>query len=973
MTKKEDTIPKFVEDKLLQIAQKANLPYKDLEEVYLNIVQDTSITPEIALGEMEWFYNKLGLDQFYFQSTPNNIIAKHIESIYASKILAKTSGETVNLELQNEAQDRAMYVCRDEHNVAIAVERRLEEVYPDYRLQSYRSLGTTAPDSPFHLRLYFVAPANFIEPDAPPTETDIYKVAAKEFFSRTKESSIQRYQRIIQKAVKRLGPTIDISPTDRGDELRIMIAYRRGFTHSYFSAVSDVLNYYGFYSNRKFVEQFSNGLVVYSIYLDRPKDEKIIEELKEDLSLVFVLPRSALSPLFREGKLSAQEVMYAYAAWKFVHQFLTRYNEEYVSLSSALKDDPIRLGLLNLMKNRLSKDTFTEGRICDVIFEYPHLIKKLYRDFALRHQPGNHPKKYDDEPDPELLKTISQEVASDIEQLVLNAFITFNRNILKTNFYQKTKTSLAFRLDPSFLSPLEYPDRPYGIFFLVGSEFRAFHVRFRDVARGGIRILRSPDKETFTKNAESLFDENYRLAHTQQKKNKDIPEGGSKGVILLSFEYRDRVKTAFEKYVDGLLDLLLKGDEIVDHFGKEEILFLGPDEGTAELMDWASLYAKERNYPFWKAFTTGKSVEYGGIPHDKYGITTRGVHQYVLGILEKENVKEEEITKFQTGGPDGDLGSNEIKISKDKTIGVVDGSGVLWDPDGIDRKELLRLAELRQPVAHFNPEKIGPKGFLVKIEDRNVTLPDGTKVENGLQFRNNFHLLHYSTADLFVPCGGRPSAVHINNVQSLFDSEGNPRFKYIVEGANLFFTQEARLELEKAGVIIYKDSSANKGGVTASSLEVLAALSLSDEEFQQNAIVKNGDMPKFYQCYIQQVIQKLEENARLEFECIWKEHQRTKKPRSIISDELSEKINKLNDRIQESSLWENEKLRRKVIAEYIPACLLDLLGLDAILERVPENYLRAIFGAHLASRFIYKFGLLYDEVSFFEFIHSYLD
>jgi hypothetical protein len=32
---------------------------------------------------------------------------------------------------------------------------------------------------------------------------------------------------------------------------------------------------------------------------------------------------------------------------------------------------------------------------------------------------------------------------------------------------------------------------------------------------------------------------------------------------------------------------------------------------------------------------------------------------------------------LQTGGPDGDLGSNEIKISKDKTIGVVDGSGVL--------------------------------------------------------------------------------------------------------------------------------------------------------------------------------------------------------------------------------------------------------------------------------------------------------
>jgi hypothetical protein len=29
----------------------------------------------------------------------------------------------------------------------------------------------------------------------------------------------------------------------------------------------------------------------------------------------------------------------------------------------------------------------------------------------------------------------------------------------------------------------------------VGNEFRGFHIRFRDVARGGIRIVRSRNKE----------------------------------------------------------------------------------------------------------------------------------------------------------------------------------------------------------------------------------------------------------------------------------------------------------------------------------------------------------------------------------------------------------------------------------------------------------------------------------------------
>ena len=48
----------------------------------------------------------------------------------------------------------------------------------------------------------------------------------------------------------------------------------------------------------------------------------------------------------------------------------------------------------------------------------------------------------------------------------------------------------------------------------------------------------------------------------------------------------------------------------------------------------------------------------------------------VLSCLDKCNLEETKITKFQTGGPDGDLGSNEIKISHDTTIALVDGSGL---------------------------------------------------------------------------------------------------------------------------------------------------------------------------------------------------------------------------------------------------------------------------------------------------------
>ena len=63
-----------------------------------------------------------------------------------------------------------------------------------------------------------------------------------------------------------------------------------------------------------------------------------------------------------------------------------------------------------------------------------------------------------------------------------------------------------------------------------------------------------------------------------------------------------------------------------------------------------SIISNSRNAYFWKAFTTGKSQTIGGIPHDVFGMTTRSVHQYVIGIYRKLGLREESCTKMQTGG-----------------------------------------------------------------------------------------------------------------------------------------------------------------------------------------------------------------------------------------------------------------------------------------------------------------------------------
>jgi len=66
---------------------------------------------------------------------------------------------------------------------------------------------------------------------------------------------------------------------------------------------------------------------------------------------------------------------------------------------------------------------------------------------------------------------------------------------MKTNFYKEDIGAVGFRLDPAvFMKLLKVPEVPFGIFHIIGRDFNGFHVRFRDISRGGIRmILSTPD------------------------------------------------------------------------------------------------------------------------------------------------------------------------------------------------------------------------------------------------------------------------------------------------------------------------------------------------------------------------------------------------------------------------------------------------------------------------------------------------
>jgi glutamate dehydrogenase len=714
-------------------------------------------------------------------------------------------------------------------------------------------------------------------------------------------------------------------------------------------------------------------IILFSFTLSAPTSNQIHSFQQKLFNLVTLPYSNNLTPAFLAGTLNFDDYLYVSLVTRILFYSVSHKSASYTSLIEHFTEsgDSMNLAKLRGLVSMLRREAITIDRLETTFLSHLTITQSLRADFISR-QSSPAQDIVDGcvgEVNNELLNAINKTVSTVINPINKEIFTlshSLNRAISKSNIYTlHAKQALAIRINGDFFSCMDLPRLPFAVFFVLGPVFQGFHVRFADVSRGGIRLIISRDETMYNKSRLTQFDETFNLAFTQNLKNKDIPEFGSKGTVLLNPNVPvSQGIPSFERYINSLLDLLIPQDDLptptfVDNYSKSELLFLGPDEGTAGVMKWAALRAKERGYSYWRAFTTGKPAVLGGIPHDVYAMTTNSVHRYVLGALRKLGLNEEDVFKCQTAGPDGDLGSNEIKISKDKTIAIVDGSGVLFDPKGIDRDELTQLALKRVMSKEFPLDKLSPEGFFVSVDDKNVTLPDGEVVSNGFDFRNDFHLNERFTSDLFVPCGGRPEAVNLTNVSRLFKSDGvTPKFKIIIEGANLFISQEARLVLEKAGVILYKDASTNKGGVTSSSLEVLAALALPTDVFETSmAVHDRSNPPASYDKYAREIQARIIRDADLEFECIWDEHERTGLPRYVLTDKISNRINEFNDEIHHGDLFDDMVVRANVLKELLPKTLQDMVGYDVLIKTAPESYLKASFTAYLASKFIYKKGL----------------
>ena len=555
--------------------------------------------------------------------------------------------------------------------------------------------------------------------------------------------------------------------------------------------------------------------------------------------------------------------------------------------------------------------------------------------------------------------------------LVLETMLRFAAGIQATNAFRPGRLGLSFRVDPEILPANRFPHRPYGMFVFSGPHARGFHIRFRASARGGLRLLLPKNAAHYARARDGVLNEVYDLAWAQQLKNKDIPEGGSKCIALIP--PGGDADAAVQQVTDSLIDLLLPAEQVPEIIGPhggarpQDLVFLGPDENmTPARITWVANRAKSRGLPH--AATLMSSKPGSGINHKEYGVTSEGIFRWITLALPQVGIgPKDAYTVKITGGPDGDVGGNLLKIlhrehgKRCRVVAIADGTGSAIDPAGLDWRELLRLVQDSQGIARFDTAKLGKTGKVIPALDR-----AGELVRNGLH--------NTVTADLFVPCGGRPKTINDENWQE-FLHDGIPSSKAIVEGANIFLSPLARQKLEDAGVVDIKDSSANKGGVICSSYEVLAGLVVEDAEFLA-----------MKPTYVKEVVAIIRARAEAEAKALiaaWK--RRGGKARlSDLSQQLSAEINRVSGLIEpliEAHLDDKPLAATwgRHLEGHCPPILVEKYG-KRLLDRIPRAHRIAILAKRLASRMVYKEGLTWcatylaeDTGSLWETLRTYLE
>ena len=425
------------------------------------------------------------------------------------------------------------------------------------------------------------------------------------------------------------------------------------------------------------------------------------------------------------------------------------------------------------------------------------------------------------------------------------------RAILRTNAYLG-REAFAIKVAPQQIDFAPLP-RPKFEIFVYSPRVEGVHLRFGDVARGGLR---------WSDRRDDFRTEVLGLVKAQMVKNAVIIPTGAKGGFYpkqLPDPAVDRDawitegRESYKVFIRSLLDVtdnlevgtdgsetVVRPEGVIARDENDYYLVVAADKGTAAFSDTANAISLERGFWLGDAFASGRSV---GYDHKAMGITARGAWESVKRHFAElgHDAQTEEFTAVGIGDMSGDVFGNGLLRSKaTRLVAAFDHRDIFLDPNpdaAVSFEERQRLYNLpRSSWQDYNRELISAGGGvysrgLKSIEitpevrevldlDESVTELAPTELISAI-LKAPVDLIYNGGIGTYVKASTETNAQVGDKANDALRVNGKDlRAKIVGEGGNLGFTQLGRIEAARNGVILNTDAIDNSAGVETSDREV---------------------------------------------------------------------------------------------------------------------------------------------------------
>ncbi|MCG2622724.1 NAD-glutamate dehydrogenase [Arthrobacter sp. I2-34] len=421
---------------------------------------------------------------------------------------------------------------------------------------------------------------------------------------------------------------------------------------------------------------------------------------------------------------------------------------------------------------------------------------------------------------------------------------------LRTNYFQH-KPYMSFKFSPEQIDSAPFPRPKYEI-WVYSPQVEGVHLRFGEVARGGLR---------WSDRREDFRTEVLGLVKAQIVKNAVIIPTGAKGGFFakrLPDPSADRAawfaegQASYRTFIRGLLDItdnlvrtaegshVVPPPRVVRYDGDDSYLVVAADKGTASFSDIANEISLEYGHWLGDAFASGGSV---GYDHKAMGITARGAWESVKRHFSELGVdtQNEDFTVAGIGDMSGDVFGNGMLLSEHiLLVAAFDHRHIFLDPDpdpAASFAERRRLFELpRSSWADYDSALISPGGGVYPRTVKSIPLSARMRQVLGVEasveamsppellraiLQAPVDLLYNGGIGTYVKAAAETNAEVGDKANDPIRVDGRMlRAKVVGEGGNLGMTQRGRIEAALNGVILNTDAIDNSAGVDCSDHEV---------------------------------------------------------------------------------------------------------------------------------------------------------